>query len=178
MKNNIILIGMPGCGKSTVGVLLAKSLLKSFTDTDLLIQRQEGKELYKIIAEKGKDAFAEIENKVVSQVKAENTVIATGGSVIFGEDAMANLKALGTVIYIKLPLCEIERRVRNIKTRGIVMEPGQTLESIYNERTPLYEKYADLVVPCRRAPLEKTVERLMRALERHWGESTNDADKL
>ena len=178
MKDNIILIGMPGCGKSTVGVLLAKTLLRDFTDTDLLIQRQEGKELYKIIAERGKDEFAKIENDVVSRLKAENSVIATGGSVIFGREAMENLKSLGTVVYIKLPLYEIERRVRNIKTRGIVMEPGQTLESIYNERTPLYEKYADVVVPCRRAPLEKTVERLMRALERYWEENTNDADKL
>ena len=116
-KDNIILIGMPGCGKSTLGVLLAKTLLKSFVDTDLVIQEQEGKELYKIIAEKGRKAFSEIENKAVAQVKCHNSIIATGGSVVFGEDAMRNLKSLGTVVYLKLPLHEIERRVRNIALR-------------------------------------------------------------
>jgi shikimate kinase len=163
-KNNIILIGMPGCGKSTVGVLLAKTMLKGFVDTDLLIQKREKTELYKIIAEKGTDEFARIENDVVSAVDAENCVIATGGSVIFGEEAMQNLKSLGTVVYIQLPLEEIECRVRNIKTRGIVMEPGQTLATIYEQRTPLYEKYADVIVKCKRSPLEKTVERIMKAL--------------
>ncbi len=163
-KNNIILIGMPGCGKSTLGVLLAKTLLKSFVDTDLLIQEREGKELYKIIAEKGSDAFAAIENEVVSGVKVRNSVIATGGSVVFGKEAMKNLKSLGTVVYIRLPLHEIERRVNNIKTRGIVMAPGQTLASIYAQRAPLYEKYADITVRCSRAPLEKTVEKIVRAV--------------
>ena len=163
--NNIILIGMPGCGKSTVGVLLAKTLLKGFCDTDLLIQEREGTELYKIIGERGTAEFARIENDVVASVKASNCVIATGGSVIFGEDAMKNLKELGTVVYIKLPLAEIERRVKNITTRGIVMEPGETLASVYDQRTPLYEKYADIIVPCKRAPLEKTVERLIKALD-------------
>ena len=164
-KNNIILIGMPGCGKSTLGVLLAKTLLKSFVDTDLLIQQREGKELYKIIAEKGADAFAEIENDVVSKVDLENCVIATGGSVVFGKEAMENLKSLGTVVYLRLPLHEIERRVRNIKTRGIVMAPGQTLASVYAQRVPLYEKYADITVHCSRAPLERTVEKIIKALK-------------
>jgi len=163
-KENIILIGMPGCGKSTLGVLLAKTLLKSFVDTDLIIQEQQGKELYKIIAEKGSDAFAKIENDVVAGIKCRNCVIATGGSVVFGEDAMRNLKSQGTVVYLKLPLHEIERRVRNIRTRGIVMAPGQTLAGVFNERAPLYEKYADVTVHCSRAPLEKTVEKIMRAL--------------
>ena len=163
--NNIILIGIPGCGKSTVGVLLAKTLLKGFCDTDLLIQEREGTELYKIIGERGPAEFARIENDVVDSVKASNCVIATGGSVIFGEDAMKNLKELGTVVYIKLPLAEIERRVKNITTRGIVMEPGETLASVYDQRTPLYEKYADIIVPCKRAPLEKTVERIIKALD-------------
>ncbi len=161
---NIILIGMPGCGKSTLGVLLAKTLLKGFVDTDLIIQEKEGKELYKIIAEKGKDAFAEIENNIVSQVKFRNCVVATGGSVVFGEDAMKNLKSQGTVVYLKLPLHEIERRVRNIKTRGIVMAPGMTLANVFEERAPLYEKYADITVNCSRAPLEKTVEKIMKAI--------------
>ncbi len=161
---NIILIGMPGCGKSTLGVLLAKTLLKGFVDTDLIIQEREGKELYKIIAEKGKDAFAEIENKIVSQVTFKNCVVATGGSVVFGEDAMRNLKKQGTVVYLKLPLSEIERRVRNIKTRGIVMAPGMTLANVFEERAPLYEKYADITVNCSRAPLEKTVEKIMKAI--------------
>ena len=165
--NNIILIGMPGCGKSTVGVLLAKTMLKEFCDTDLIIQKREGTELYKIIKERGTAEFARIENETVASVKADNCVIATGGSVIFGKEAMENLKQLGTVVYIKLPLEEIERRVKNIKTRGIVMEPGQTLATVYSQRTPLYEKYADIIVPCKRAPLEKTVERIIKAIENH-----------
>ena len=148
-----------------MGVLLAKTLLKGFCDTDLLIQEREGTELYKIIGERGTAEFARIENEVVASVKASNCVIATGGSVIFGEDAMKNLKELGTVVYIKLPLAEIERRVKNITTRGIVMEPGETLASVYDQRTPLYEKYADIIVPCKRAPLEKTVERIIKALD-------------
>lgn len=166
-KNNIILIGMPGCGKSTLGVLLAKTLLKSFVDTDLLIQKREGKELYKIIAERGKDAFAEIENDVVAKIDYENCVIATGGSVVFGKEAMENLKSLGTVVYLRLPLQEIERRVKNIKTRGIVMAPGQTLAGVYQQRVPLYEKYADITVHCSRAPLERTVEKIIKALDKN-----------
>ena len=163
-KNNIILIGMPGCGKSTVGVLLAKTLLKAFCDTDLIIQQQEGKELYKIIAEVGSEEFSAIENRIVSNISCKNTVIATGGSVVFGEEAMKNLKAQGTVVYIKLPYQTIKRRLYNIKTRGIVMAPGQTLKSIYDQRTPLYEKYADVTVECVGSTLEQTVEHVIDAL--------------
>ena len=166
-KDNIVLIGMPGCGKSTLGVVLAKTLLKSFVDTDLLIQKEQGKELYKIIAEQGKEAFSKIENDVVSKVKCENSIIATGGSVVFGEDAMKNLKNIGTVVYLRLPLHEIERRVKNIKTRGIVMAPGQTLANVYEQRVPLYEKYADITVNCSRAPLERTVEKIVKTLDRY-----------
>ncbi|MBQ8475143.1 MAG: shikimate kinase [Clostridia bacterium] len=165
MHNNIILIGMPGCGKSTVGVLLAKTLLKSFCDTDLLIQEREGTELYKIIAQVGADRFSQIENEVVSGLKCKNTVVATGGSVVFGKEAMEILKSQGTVVYLKLPYPTIKRRLYNIKTRGVVMAPGQTLKNIYDQRTPLYEKYADVTVDCSNSTLEKTVERVVDALK-------------
>ncbi len=144
--NNIILIGMPGAGKSTVGVLLAKRLGYRFVDTDLLIQESEGKRLFEILRDDGNEYFAAAENRVCADLKAERTVVATGGSVVFGSDAMENLKNLGKVVYLKVPLAELEKRVSNFETRGILMQKGQTLEDIFIERTPLYEKYADITV--------------------------------
>ncbi len=146
--DNIILIGMPGAGKSTVGVLLAKRLGYRFVDTDLLIQEKENRRLFEILRDCGNEYFAAAENKTVASLKAEKSVIATGGSVVFGTDAMENLKSLGKVVYLRVPLCEIEKRVSNFETRGILMKSGQTLEDIFYERTPLYEKYADLTVDC------------------------------
>ncbi len=148
MMDNIVLIGMPGVGKSTVGVLLAKRLGYRFVDTDLLIQEKEGKRLFEILRDNGNEYFAATENRVCSSLKAERTVIATGGSVVFGSEAMKNLKRLGKVVYLRVPLAELEKRVNNFETRGILMKSGQTLEDIFYERTPLYEKYADLTVDC------------------------------
>ena len=159
--NNIILIGMPGAGKSTLGVVLAKAVGFDFIDTDLIIQSEQNEKLYRIIEKKGIEKFIEIENKTVSSLKAENSVIATGGSVIFGKEAMENLKKLGKVVYLSVEEKEIEKRLSNIKTRGIVMEKGETVEKIYNERTPLYEKYADITVLCKEMDLEKTVEKII-----------------
>ncbi len=159
--NNIILIGMPGAGKSTLGVVLAKALGFDFTDTDLIIQSEQNEKLYKIIEKKGIKEFIEIENGTVAALKVKNSVIATGGSVIFGKEAMENLKSLGTVVYLEVDEKEIEKRLSNIKTRGIVMEKGETVEKIYNERTPLYEKYADITVVCKGMDLEKTVEKII-----------------
>ena len=122
MKNNIILIGMPGAGKSTVGVLLAKAMNYQFLDTDLTIQQENGKKLFEIINEKGLDEFLNIENDVLSRVNATNSIIATGGSAIFGKEAMEHLKSIGHVVYIRLSCDEIIRRVNNIKTRGIAMK--------------------------------------------------------
>lgn len=144
--NNIILIGMPGCGKSTVGVVLAKILGYNFIDSDLLIQSQEGKLLSDIIAEKGREFFNNIENKINASICAHNTVIATGGSVIYGKEAMDHLKSIGKIVYIKLSPDEIAHRIGDMTGRGISMGKNQTLYELYCERAPLYEQYADITV--------------------------------
>jgi shikimate kinase len=164
MKSNIILIGMPGAGKSTLGVLLAKAVNYSFMDTDLIIQNQQGRRLYEIINESGIEEFLRIENAALKAVNAKNTVIATGGSAVFGVEAMEHLKADGIVVYIRLSLEEIKKRVRNIKTRGIAMKKGKTLEDVYRERVPLYEKYADIIVDGEGTGIEECVELIVNSL--------------
>ena len=161
---NIVLIGMPGAGKSTTGVVLAKTLGMSFIDTDLLIQSACGRQLQQIIDEQGAEAFLQIENDVIAGLKTENTVIATGGSVIFGPDAMKSLKYGGVTLYIELPLPEILRRLSNIKTRGIAMPRGTTIADIYRQRIPLYEKYADSIIPAQGLSLEETVQAMVDEL--------------
>ena len=160
-KNNIILIGMPGSGKSTAGVLFAKNMNYRFLDVDFLIQEHEGKRLHEIIEEKGNDYFLSIEDMINSSLAVERTVIATGGSVVYCENAMKHLKSLGTVVYIKVPEKEIERRLTNFSTRGIIIKSGDTLEDLYNERIPLYEKYADLTVLCNEKELQYNADKLM-----------------
>lgn len=163
--NNIILIGMPGAGKSTIGVLLAKAMTYNFLDTDISIQRREKMQLYEIIDKKGLDAFLEIENEVLSRLEVDGCVIATGGSAVYGEKAMEHLRQEGTIVYIRLSLDEIIRRVKNITTRGIAMKKGMTLEDIYRERTPLYEKYADIILDGDETTIEECVEMLVKKLE-------------
>lgn len=165
MNDNVILIGMPGAGKSTVGVLLAKALGYDFIDTDLIIQGRLNNRLYKIIEEHGIDYFLQAENKIVSEVTADHTVIATGGSVVFGKEAMEHLRRMGKVVYIKLGCDEIKRRVNNITTRGIVMKKDETIEDIYSERVPLYERYADITVDVRNTTIEEAVEKILSLLE-------------
>lgn len=160
-KNNIILIGMPGSGKSTAGVLFAKNMNYRFLDVDFLIQEHEGKRLHEIIEEKGNDYFLSIEDMINSNLAVERTVIATGGSVVYCKNAMKHLKSLGTVVYIKVPEKEIERRITNFSTRGIIIRSGDTLEALYNERIPLYEKYADLTVLCNEKELQYNADKLM-----------------
>ena len=162
---NIVLIGMPGAGKSTTGVVLAKTLGMAFVDTDLLIQSSQKKQLQQIIDEAGPEAFLQIENDVIAGLETENTVIATGGSVIFGAEAMKRLKAGGVTLYIELPLEEILRRLRNIKTRGIAMPQGTTLEDVYRQRIPLYEQFADITIPAQNLNLEETVTAMVAALK-------------
>lgn len=165
-NNSVILIGMPGCGKSTVGVLLAKTMLYSFCDTDLLIQQREGEALQSLVDRLGIDGFCALEEDVVSSVSdIDSTVIATGGSVVYSAKAMKNLSSLGKIVYLKLTSEEIVRRVQNIKTRGIVMHGTQTLEGLYAERVPLYEKYADITVDCDSMSIEESVEAVMIALK-------------
>lgn len=157
-KTNIVLLGMPGSGKSTVGVLLAKKLGKRFVDTDLLIQEQEGRLLGQIISEEGLDRFIEIENRVNASLEAENSVIAPGGSVIYGKDAMEHFQKIGTIVYLKLSCRSLSRRLGDLTKRGVVFRPGQTLKEIYRDRCPLYEKYADYVIECDGKKIGETLE--------------------
>ena len=162
--NNIVLIGMPGCGKSTLGVILAKTLGYDFIDTDLVIQKNEEKKLYEIIAEKGMDEFLVCENKAILSVNTKNTVIATGGSAILCAEAMEYLKTIGRIVYIKLAPEVIENRINNISTRGIVMEKGESIFDIYNKRAPLYEKYADYTVNACEDNIEINIEMIINML--------------
>lgn len=145
MKNNVVLIGMPGCGKSTVGVILAKILGYSFLDSDLLIQEKEGRLLSEIIEQDGLEGFNELENRINASINVNCSVIATGGSVVYGKEAMEHLKKIGTVVYIRLPYEEIANRLGDLTKRGVSIKEGQTLLDLYNERVPLYEKYADII---------------------------------
>ena len=166
MKNsNIILIGMPTSGKSTMGVILAKILGYNFVDADLVIQKREGKILSEIIEEEGIEKFIDIENRINSEINEEKSVIATGGSVVYGREAMEHYKNIGTVIYLKLDMEELMNRLHDAKQRGVVMREGQTLLSLYNERTVLYEKYADITIDEKNHNLEEVVELTLKALE-------------
>lgn len=160
-KTNLVLIGMPGSGKSTCGVLAAKALLKNFFDTDLLIQSLEKKKLQNIIDEKGIDCFLKAEEQAVLSLNIEATVIATGGSVVYSEKAMQHLKKLGKIIYLHLDYKTMCRRIKNITTRGVVLKSGSTLEDMYYERLPLYRKYADEIIYCDSNTIEQTVERIV-----------------
>ncbi len=161
---NIVLIGMPGAGKSTIGVLLAKALNYGFIDTDLIIQNKTGKLLFQIIEENGIDGFLNIENDIIKNVDTDKMVIATGGSAVFGTEAMGHLKENGTIVYLKLPCEEVVRRVNNITTRGIAMQKGKSLEDVYVERTPLYNQYADITIDCNGTTIEECVEKIVNLL--------------
>ncbi len=162
---NIILIGMPGAGKSTVGVLLAKTLGLGFVDTDLLIQQSAGRRLQEIIDQDGLDRFLQIESQVLSTLPVQNCVIATGGSAVYSEPSMQHLHQIGTILYLQVGLSELERRLHNIRTRGIAKRADQSLSDLYHERVPLYEKYSDLVVDCTGLDPEPCVQAMAEALE-------------
>lgn len=164
MKNNIVLIGMPGVGKSTIGVVLAKILAYHFLDSDLVIQEREGKRLHQIISEKGTEGFLEIENNVNASLNADRTIIATGGSVIYGKEAMEHLKEIGKVVYLKADYQTIQNRLGNLKKRGVALKKGQTLKDLYDERTKLYELYADITVDEKGLGTEETIDAVLRAL--------------
>lgn len=146
--NNVTLIGMPGSGKSTVGVLLAKSLGYQFLDVDLLIQQRESALLQDILDSRGVEPFLDAEEAAVLSIQCRRHVIAPGGSAVCRERAALHLKAMGPVVYLRVPLEELCRRVQNLSTRGIAMRPGETLKDVMAFRAPLYEKYADIVVDC------------------------------
>ena len=145
-KRNIVMIGMPASGKSTLGVLLAKLVGYSFMDVDLVIQERTGKLLKELIAERGDEGFLKLEEEINAGLQAEKTIIAPGGSVIYGARAMEHLKEIATVVYLKLSYEELEKRLGNLQERGVVLKDGMTLCDLYHERVPYYEKYADVVV--------------------------------
>ena len=163
--NNVTLIGMPGSGKSTIGVILAKALGYQFLDTDLLIQKEEKRKLSEIIEQEGPERFKEIENRVNASIRADRAIIATGGSVVYGKEAMEHLKEIGRVVYLKVSYAILEKRLADIKGRGVVLKKGQTLETLFEERSKLYEQYADIEVSEEGLDVEQTVEKLVEALE-------------
>lgn len=163
--NNVTLIGMPGSGKSTIGVILAKALGYQFLDTDLLIQKEEKRKLSEIIEQEGPERFKEIENRVNASIDVNHTVIATGGSVVYCEEAMNHLRSIGTVVYLKLSLDSLAKRLGNLQCRGVLLKDGQTLKDLYEERTPLYEKYADVVLDEEGKDLEESLHDLLEILE-------------
>ena len=163
--DNIILVGMPGCGKSTIGVILAKSLAYDFMDSDLLIQNRAGKKLHEIIRDDGITAFMELEDTVNAEIDTDKTVIATGGSVVYCQHAMEHFKEIGQVVYLKAEKDELTRRISNFKTRGIVIPEGKSFSELYDERVPLYEKYADITISSDIGTAEEVVERICQLIE-------------
>ena len=156
---------MPGSGKSTLGVLLAKAIGYSFVDTDLIISRRADKPLQRILDQDGMERFLSLEEEVGSSLDCDRTVVATGGSMVLSERAMEHLRAVGTVVFVNVPFEEIERRVKNIRTRGIVFHPNETLRDVFTNRTPLYRRYADLTADVAAgADIEDTVEHIALAL--------------
>lgn len=161
MKKNIVLIGMPAVGKSTVGVVVAKRLGYDFIDTDLLIQAQEDRLLKEIIEEEGIEGFLEIEDRVNREIMSEKAVISPGGSVVYCENAMRHFKEIGTVIYLKVSYEEIARRIDNAKNRGVVLKEGQTLKMLYDERVKLFEAYADSIIVEDGKTIEETIDAVL-----------------
>ena len=162
----IVLIGMPGAGKSTVGVVLAKVMQMDFCDTDLLIQKQTGRALQEILDTDGLDSFLQTESSIVSALACEHCVVATGGSVVLSEDAMQHLKQIGTIVYLRVSFKAVQARIHNLSTRGIAFSEGQTLSDIYAQRIPLYEKFADLTVECSELDCRLTVEQIRKNLDK------------
>ena len=164
-KKNVVLIGMPGAGKSTIGVILAKVLGKDFIDADLVIQKKEGRLLREIIEQEGPDGFLAVEERVNAGICPDAAVIATGGSVVYGQRAMEHLGRIGAIVYLKLSYPAVESRLRDIRGRGVVLRDGQTLLALYQERAVLYERYADVTVEEDGLGVEETLEKTLQALE-------------
>jgi shikimate kinase len=166
---NIVIIGMPGAGKSTLGVILAKTIGWKFSDTDLVIQEKTGRLLQEIIDTEGIEKFKKIEEDTILSLQCRDTVIATGGSVVFSGKAMEHLKRDGVVIYLKISFEEMARRLSNIRTRGIVLRAGESLSDMYNERIPLYETYADITIECSGTEFESVIDNVLDEISRTRG---------
>ena len=166
MKNNIVLIGMPGAGKSTVGVVLAKVVGHKFVDSDLVIQENTGKLLHELITEHGLEGFLEIENRANAELDVTKSIIATGGSVIYGKEAMEHLKQIGLVVYLKLTLESIADRLGDLQQRGVALKEGQGLKELYEERVPLYDKYADLIIDCEEKSIREITAEIAEAYKK------------
>ena len=164
-KNNIILIGMPGAGKSTLGVLLARAMNYRFMDTDLLIQEREERLLCEIIAEEGMERFLEIEGEINAGIETERTVIAPGGSAIYSEKAMHHLSEIGTVVYLHVPVTELSKRLGDLKRRGVVLKEGQDLNDLYEERRVYYERYAQVTVDVTKAEIGEVLADMVQKLK-------------
>jgi shikimate kinase len=164
VKGNVILIGPPGVGKSTVGVLLAKALSMPFADTDILIQAAEGRRLQEILDAEGTDAFRRIEERHILALDLGRHVIATGGSVVYSPAAMAHLRSIGRVVFLKLPCEELLRRIEDLDTRGVVLPSPQTFRDMYAERLPLYERYADVILDCAGLSHQQVVDRIAESV--------------
>lgn len=162
---NIVFIGMPASGKSTVGVVVAKRLGYKFVDTDLVIQEMEKRLLKEIIAEEGNEGFLRIEDRVNAEIQEERAVISPGGSVVYCENAMRHYKETGMIVYLHTSYETISNRLHNAKNRGVVLKDGQTLKDLYEERTALFERYADLTISEEGRDLEETIEEVLRVLE-------------
>lgn len=164
--DNVIFIGMPSSGKSTIGVVAAKRLGYQFLDADLLIQEQEGKLLKEIIAERGIEGFLEVEDRVNAGIEAEKTMISPGGSVVYCPNAMEHFKKIGRVVYLQASYETIAARLQNVKDRGVVLREGQTLLDLYRERVRLFERYADLTICEDGRTVEETLEAVITALKK------------
>lgn len=163
---NIVLIGMPGAGKSTVGVVLAKHEGFRFVDSDLVIQEQTGMLLHEIISKEGDDGFRQVENRINASLQVKHSVIATGGSVIYGKEAMRHLREIGTMVYLQLSYESIAERLGDLKERGVTLKEGQTLKQLYDERIPLYERYADVTIDCEGKTIREIVAEIAGRLVR------------
>ncbi len=164
-KENITLIGMPGVGKSTIGVILAKIIGYEFIDSDIVIQKQEGKLLKDIIAETGSDGFLQIENQVHQEMNVKHAIISPGGSICYCTEGIKHLRDISTIVYLKLDYEELAHRLGNLTARGVVLKDGQTLFDLYQERTPLYEKYAHIVIDETGLQVEETLQKVLESLE-------------
>lgn len=160
----IVLIGMPGAGKSSLGVLLAKATMKDFVDTDMIIQLRANQSLQSIVDNSGYLTLRELEEVVLLDLSVQQHVIATGGSAVYSEKGMAHLKTLGPIVYLRVSLEELKRRVKDLPTRGIAAIPGKTLDDLYAERCPLYERYADITIDCDGKTAEQVVEEIVQAV--------------